>query len=75
MTGILADWSTGLEKKWEVDFLCQHRSSVTWSAPVIQGNRLVTNGTRQNIYYLFLTYQVIIQIIGRKMSMCSICLQ
>jgi outer membrane protein assembly factor BamB len=44
MTGILTDWSSGLEKKWEVDFLCQHSSSVTWSAPVIQGNRLVVCG-------------------------------
>jgi outer membrane protein assembly factor BamB len=44
MTGILTDWSQGLEKKWEVDYLCQHSSSVTWSAPVIQGNRLVVCG-------------------------------
>jgi outer membrane protein assembly factor BamB len=44
MTGILTDWSSGLEKKWEVDFLCRHSSSVTWSAPVIQGSRLVVCG-------------------------------
>ncbi|NIM16881.1 MAG: PQQ-binding-like beta-propeller repeat protein [Candidatus Aminicenantes bacterium] len=44
ITRILTDWSQGLEKKWEVDFLCRHRSSVTWSAPVIQGNRLVVCG-------------------------------
>lgn len=44
MTGILTDWSTGLEKKWEIDYLCRHRSSVVWSAPVVQGNRLVVCG-------------------------------
>lgn len=44
MTRILTDWSSGLEKKWEIDFLCRHRSSATWSAPVIRGNRLVVCG-------------------------------
>ncbi|MCP5104731.1 MAG: PQQ-binding-like beta-propeller repeat protein [bacterium] len=44
VTGILTDWSTGLEKKWEIDYLCRHRSSGTWSAPVIRGNRLVVCG-------------------------------
>jgi outer membrane protein assembly factor BamB len=44
VTGILTDWSKGLEKKWEVDYLCRHRKSATWSAPVIQGNRLVVCG-------------------------------
>ncbi|MEE8399049.1 MAG: PQQ-binding-like beta-propeller repeat protein [Desulfobacterales bacterium] len=44
VTGIIKDWSGGLEKLWEVDFLCQGSSSATWSAPVIQGNRLVVSG-------------------------------
>lgn len=44
VTGIIKDWSGGLEKLWEVDYLCQGDSSATWSAPVIQGNRLVIFG-------------------------------
>lgn len=44
VTGIIRDWSGGLEKLWEVDFLCQGNSSATWSAPVIQGNRLIVCG-------------------------------
>jgi outer membrane protein assembly factor BamB len=42
--GISMDWSAGLPKKWEVNFLCQGNSSASWSAPVIQGNRLVVCG-------------------------------
>jgi hypothetical protein len=38
------DWSKGLNKIWEVDFLCQGSGSASWSAPVIQGNRLVVCG-------------------------------
>lgn len=34
----------GLRKLWEVNYLCQGPSSVTWSAPAIQGNRLVVPG-------------------------------
>jgi len=44
VTGILKDWSGGLQKLWEVDFLCQGGSSATWSAPVVQGKRLVVCG-------------------------------
>ena len=44
VTGIIRDWSGGLQKLWEVDFLCQGNSSATWSAPVIQGNRLIVCG-------------------------------
>jgi len=44
VTGIIKDWSGGLEKLWEVDFLCQGSSSAAWSAPVIQGNRLIVAG-------------------------------
>ena len=47
VTGILTDWSAGLEKKWEIDYLCHHRSSGTWSAPVIRGNRLVVCGRNE----------------------------
>lgn len=44
MTGVSTDWSNGLEKKWEVDYLCQGGETATWSAPVVQGNRLVVMG-------------------------------
>lgn len=44
VTGILTDWSAGLEKKWEIDYLCRGRAGGTWSAPVVRGNRLVVCG-------------------------------
>jgi len=44
VTGIKKDWSGGLRKLWEVDFLCQSKRAVVWSAPVVQGNRLVVPG-------------------------------
>lgn len=43
-TGIKTDWTKGLEKLWEVDYLCQGIANASWSAPVIQGNRLVVTG-------------------------------
>lgn len=42
--GIKKDWSDGLTKLWEVNFLCQGDRNVTWSAPVIRGNRVVVSG-------------------------------
>jgi len=42
--GIQTDWSKGLKKVWEVNYLCQGKSSASWSSPVIQGNRLVVCG-------------------------------
>jgi len=44
LTGIIKDWSNGLNKVWQVDYLCQGNTSAAWSAPVIQGNRLVVCG-------------------------------
>jgi hypothetical protein len=44
VTGIKTDWSDGLKKLWEVNYLCHGDQSATWSAPVIQGNRLVICG-------------------------------
>jgi outer membrane protein assembly factor BamB len=44
VSGIKTDWSDGLTKIWRIDFLCQGKESATWSAPVIQGNRLVVCG-------------------------------
>ncbi len=39
--GIRKDWSGGLRRLWEVDYLCQGSAASTWAAPVVQGNRLV----------------------------------
>jgi outer membrane protein assembly factor BamB len=44
VTGIRTDWSGGLKKLWEVNFLCQGLRTATWSAPVARGNRLVIPG-------------------------------
>jgi outer membrane protein assembly factor BamB len=44
LTGIKTDWSEGLEKLWEVNFLCQGQATASWSAPVIVGNRLIIPG-------------------------------
>lgn len=44
VTGIIKDWSAGLQQVWEVDYLCQGSGSATWSAPVIRGERLVVGG-------------------------------
>jgi len=44
VTGIIKDWSKGLQQIWEVNYLCQGQGSATWSAPVIQGERLVVCG-------------------------------
>lgn len=43
-TGIKTDWSNGLEKRWHINYLCQDKSTASWSAPVIQGNRLIAAG-------------------------------
>ena len=44
ITGLVMDWSAGLNQQWEVNFLCQENSSAAWSAPVIKGNRLIASG-------------------------------
>ncbi|MHC4702937.1 MAG: PQQ-binding-like beta-propeller repeat protein [Planctomycetota bacterium] len=44
VTGIRKDFSGGLKKLWEMDYLCQGRQTATWSAPVVQGNRLIVTG-------------------------------
>jgi outer membrane protein assembly factor BamB len=43
-TGLSKDWSKGLKKLWEVNFLCQGNQSATWSAPVVRGNTLIVPG-------------------------------
>ncbi len=42
--GIKTSWENGLEKLWQVDYLCQGKANASWSTPVIQGNRLVVTG-------------------------------
>ncbi len=53
VTGIITDWAKGLEKVWDVDFLCQGEASATWSAPVIQGNRLIVCGRKDSNEVIF----------------------
>jgi len=53
VTGILTDWSQGLPKLWEVDYLCQGGAAAAWSAPVIRGNRLIVAGRRGEQDLLF----------------------
>jgi outer membrane protein assembly factor BamB len=42
--GIIADWSNGLAKRWSVSYLCQDKSTASWSSAVVQGNRLIVPG-------------------------------
>ena len=43
-TGINTNWSKGLEKIWHINYLCQDKATAAWSAPVVQGNRLIVPG-------------------------------
>ncbi len=53
VTGINKDWSGGLKKLWEVDYLCQNAASASWSAPAIRGNRLIVPGRDETDDLLF----------------------
>ncbi len=44
VTGIVKDWSNGLKKVWEVNYLCQGKNNIAWSSVVVSGNRLVVPG-------------------------------
>jgi len=46
-TGIQTDWSKGLNKLWTISYLCQDKATASWSAPVVQGNRLIVPGRDQ----------------------------
>jgi outer membrane protein assembly factor BamB len=46
--GIQTDWSNGLKKLWNINYLCQNNSTASWSAPVVQGNRLIVPGRDKN---------------------------
>jgi outer membrane protein assembly factor BamB len=43
-TGLKTNWNEGLKLLWKVDFLCQDKSTASWAAPVVQGNRLIVPG-------------------------------
>jgi len=53
LTGIKTDWSEGLEKLWEVNYLCQGQATASWSSPVIVGNRLVIPGRDEKSDLIF----------------------
>jgi outer membrane protein assembly factor BamB len=48
ISGLNTDWSKGLKKLWQVDYLCQGKATASWSTPVIQGNRLIVPGRDEN---------------------------
>ena len=43
-TGIQTDWSKGLQKIWDVNYLCQDNGTASWATAVVQGNRLIIPG-------------------------------
>ena len=47
-TGIIKDWSGGLQKLWEINYLCQGERNVSWSSVAVSGNRLVVPGRDEN---------------------------
>jgi len=51
--GIKIDWSSGLKKEWEIDFLCTGKTSASWSAPIIKGNRLIVCGRNETSDLVF----------------------
>lgn len=42
--GLKTDWESGLKILWQINYLCQDQNTASWSAPVIQGNRLIVPG-------------------------------
>lgn len=50
---IKTDWVNGLEKLWEIDYLCQGSAAASWAAPVVQGNRLVVTGRNADADLVF----------------------
>jgi outer membrane protein assembly factor BamB len=47
------NWSDGLKKLWEVNYLCQDEATAVWSAPVLKGNRLIVCGRDDDNDILF----------------------
>lgn len=52
-TGIQTNWSKGLKKLWNVNYLCQNIATASWSSPVVQGNRLIVPGRDRDHDLLF----------------------
>ncbi len=48
ITGIVKDWSNGLKKVWEVNYLCQGDNNISWSSVAVSGNRLIVPGRGNN---------------------------
>ena len=46
--GIKTDWTNGLTKLWQADYLCQDNSTGSWSSVAVQGNRLIVPGRDEN---------------------------
>ena len=42
--GIHTNWPNDLKKQWQVNYLCQDKSTASWSSVVVQGNRLIVPG-------------------------------
>jgi outer membrane protein assembly factor BamB len=51
--GIQTNWKKGLNKLWSVNYLCQDKSTASWSSPVVQGNRLIVSGRDEKNDLLF----------------------
>lgn len=51
--GIKTDWNESLTKVWSVDYLCQDNRTASWSAVVVQGNRLIVPGRDDTSDLLF----------------------
>lgn len=51
--GIQTNWSKGLKKIWQLNYLCQDKSTASWSSPVVQGNRLLVPGRDEHHDILF----------------------
>ncbi|OVE74358.1 hypothetical protein BVX93_00155, partial [bacterium B13(2017)] len=52
-TELQTNWQNGLKKLWEIKYLCKGKKSVTWSCPVIKGNRLIVPGRHDDKDYVF----------------------
>jgi outer membrane protein assembly factor BamB len=52
-TGIQSDWSEGLKKLWHINYLCQDKSTASWSTPVVQGKRLIVPGRDKKSDFVF----------------------
>ncbi|MFN8205892.1 MAG: PQQ-binding-like beta-propeller repeat protein [Bacteroidales bacterium] len=52
-TGIRTDWDPEPEKVWSIDYLCQDKSTASWSSMAVRGNRLIVPGRNEKMDILF----------------------